>query len=235
MVSADGKKGNEGSDPLFHALLLPGLDGTGDLFTPLVDYAPKNVHSVVVRYPVDETSIDAFERIARSKLIAPCIIIAESFSGPIGVRIASDPRVRALVLCNSFVTSPMPLAFRHVAVAAFFSIPLPHFVLRSLLLGSHASPGLVQSAQHAIRRVPPNVLATRVQEVFRTDERPALQALTKPILYLRGSEDFIVSNKCWTDLKAVRPDASIVSIKGPHLLLQTSPRECWDAIAVFLR
>jgi pimeloyl-ACP methyl ester carboxylesterase len=215
-------------------ILLPGLDGTGDLFEPFVNAAPQNVQPVVVRYPVNEVSMDALEMVARSKLVDRCIVIAESFSGPIGVRIAGDPRVRALILCNSFVTSPFVVPIPQLAFATLFSIPLPHFVLRSLLLERRASPSLIEGTLRAIRRVPTKVLASRAQEVSRINEQTALRALGKPVLYLRGSQDFLISRKCLRVIETMRPDASIVNIDGPHLLLQTSPRECWDAIVRFL-
>jgi pimeloyl-ACP methyl ester carboxylesterase len=127
----------------------------------------------------------------------------------------------------------MAMPLRYFAVAPLFAIPFPRFVLRSLLLGRQANLSLIQSAQRAIRRVPAKVLATRTQEIFRTDERTALRTLGKPVLYLRGSQDLLISEKCWKSLKKVRPDASVIHIKGPHMLLQTSPRECWDAILLF--
>ena len=68
----------------------------------------------------------------------------------------------------------------------------------------------------------------------RTDERVALRALQKPILYLRGSEDSLISERSGKLLTETLPDASIVTINGPHLLLQTRPRECWEAIAQFI-
>jgi hypothetical protein len=93
------------------AILLPGLDGTGELLAPFVAAAPREITTVVVGYPTSEASIDVLERRVRERLTNSCVVIAESFSGPIGVRVAADVRVRALILCNSFVTSPISPAF----------------------------------------------------------------------------------------------------------------------------
>ena len=43
------------------AVLLPGLDGTGDLFEPLIAAAPREIHTVVVDYPTSKTSLDVLE------------------------------------------------------------------------------------------------------------------------------------------------------------------------------
>ncbi|PYS44212.1 MAG: hypothetical protein DMG13_34195 [Acidobacteria bacterium] len=197
------------------AVLLPGLDGTGKLFAPFVAAAPRAISTIVVDYPTSEASIDVFERRAREKLTNRCVVIAESFSGPIGVRVAADDRVQALILCNSFITSPILSTLRHLAIPPLFAIPIPQFVLRFVLLGRQANPALVESAQSALRRLPASVLAHRVRQVFRLS-------------------DNLVSERSWRDLQTVRPDAQIVRIRGPHMLFQVSPAECWRAILGFV-
>jgi pimeloyl-[acyl-carrier protein] methyl ester esterase len=173
-------------------LLLPGLDGTGDLFAPFVDAAPRGIKTVVVEYAVTDASIEVLERHARERLVKDCIVIAESFSGPIGIRVAADARVRALVLCNSFIKSPVFPLLRHLAIAPLFAIPLPKFALRSFLLGRRANPVLLEKTQRAIRRIPATVLARRVRQILLADEQTAVRTVAKPILYLRGLSDKLV-------------------------------------------
>lgn len=69
----------------------------------------------------------------------------------------------------------------------------------------------------------------------RTDEEQTVRMLGKPVLYLRGLHDNLASERCWRDLARVRPDARIVRIQGPHMLLQVSPEECWKAILKFVQ
>lgn len=214
-------------------VLLPGLDGTGDLFAPFVDAAPRGIKTIVVGYPVTDASIEVLERYARERLAKDCIVIAESFSGPIGIRAAADARVRALVLCNSFIKSPVLPSLRCLAIAPLFAIPVSKFALRSVLLGRRAGPVLLENTQRVIRRIPATVLARRVRQILLADEQTAVRLVAKPILYLRGLSDKLVSENSWSDLKKIRPDAQIVRIDGPHMLLQTCPRECWAAIVRF--
>ncbi len=50
-------------------VLLPGLDGTGDLFAPLVDALDPNVPTQIVRYPLaDASDYATCEAIARAAL-----------------------------------------------------------------------------------------------------------------------------------------------------------------------
>lgn len=216
------------------AVLLPGLDGTGELFAPFVEAAPHGIRTIVVDYPTSEASIEILERRAREKLTDRCVVIAESFSGPIGVRVAADDRVRALILCNSFITSPLLPALQHLVMAPLFAIPVPAFMLRFLLLGRRANPALVKSARSALRRLPARVVAHRVRQVLQAEERSTIRSLRKPVLYLRGVRDNLVSERSWRDLQTIPPDAEIARIPGPHMLLQVAPAECWNAIERFV-
>jgi pimeloyl-[acyl-carrier protein] methyl ester esterase len=216
------------------AVLLPGLDGTGELFEPFVRAAPIGIQPVVVDYPIDESSIEVLAQRAQERLTDHSIIVAESFSGPIGIRVAADPRVLALILCNSFIRSPVSPALRHLAIAPLFSIPIPEFLLRSTLLGWEASSVLIEKTQRVIGRIPGGVLACRARQVLQTNEEETLRSLVKPLLYLRGIGDNLVSEKSWLVVQKVRPDAQIAKIEGPHMLLQISPTECWKAILAFI-
>jgi len=216
------------------AVLLPGLDGTGDLLGPFIRAAPQGIDTIVVNYPTHEASIQLMMQHAREKLVNRCIVIAESFSGPIGVRVAVDARVQALVLCNSFVKSPISRLLRYFPFAPLITIPPPKFVLRSVLLGRQANPAFIETTRAAIRRVPKRVVAQRIRQILQTNEKTTIRSLPKPILYLRGVHDALVSEKSWNDLHEIRPDAQIARIEGPHMLLQTSPHECWEAIVKFV-
>jgi pimeloyl-ACP methyl ester carboxylesterase len=216
------------------AVLLPGLDGTGDLFARFVAATPKGITPVVVDYPTSKTSVDILDRCARERLTDRCIIVAESFSGAVGVRVAADDRVQALILCNSFVKSPILPALRFLVLPTLFAIPIPDFLFRYLLLGRESDPMLIKNAKSALGQLPPSVIAHRVRQILQTDERGTVRSLRKPILYLRGQGDRLVSERSWRELKATRPDAEIFRIVGPHLLLQAAPAECWAAIQRFV-
>jgi len=73
-------------------LLLPGLDGTGRMFQPLLDTAPATFAPLVVSYPTHEVrGYPGLESIVERSLPArgSYAIVAESFGGPLAVRVAA--------------------------------------------------------------------------------------------------------------------------------------------------
>lgn len=74
-------------------VLLPGMDGTGTLFDPLLAVLPKTCQIKVIKYPTDASlTYEELERYVIERLPigrSPLIVIAESFSGPIALRLAA--------------------------------------------------------------------------------------------------------------------------------------------------
>ena len=86
----------------FTLVLLPGLDGTGEQFAPLLRELPSTIAPVTVRYPVDRAlGYEELLPLALEQLPADCpfVLVGESFSGPLAIRLAAQrpPGLRALV------------------------------------------------------------------------------------------------------------------------------------------
>jgi pimeloyl-[acyl-carrier protein] methyl ester esterase len=158
-------------------VLLPGLDGTGRLFRPLTDALPQQIKASVVAYPADsplgysELKTYVEELLPRDR---PFSIVAESFSGPIAIRIAAArPKdLVALVLAGSFVQHSIrlvPAWVKPIIGPYLFQLPPPAWLVRRLAVGPDAPDDLVAETSAALRLVKPNVLARRVQEALSVD------------------------------------------------------------------
>jgi pimeloyl-[acyl-carrier protein] methyl ester esterase len=219
-------------------LLLPGLDGTGRLFARIEPILARTLDPHVVSYPTDRP-FGYRELLERIDVPAgPFAIIAESFSGPLGVLLASRylDRVRALVLVATFVRSPRPLVARLGASlgTTLFRWRPPDIALRWGLLGMDASNTDVRDSRAAIESVAPTVLAHRLREVSRVDVSNEFGSIAAPTLYLAGMRDRLVGSSVRRELGALRPDMKMCVLDAPHLVLQSDAEAAANIINEFL-
>jgi pimeloyl-[acyl-carrier protein] methyl ester esterase len=85
-------------------VLLPGTDGTGELFRPLIERLPREIECVPVRYPGDRwmSYLDLAGFVAcQCPASGPFVLVAESFSTPLAIQIAATrpENLVGLVLC----------------------------------------------------------------------------------------------------------------------------------------
>jgi pimeloyl-ACP methyl ester carboxylesterase len=185
------------------ALLLPGMDGTGTLFEPLARALAPDVIPAIASYPRDR----CLEYRKLRSLVAlpdgPFAIVAESFSGPLAIRIAAErpAHLRALVLVATFARFPWTDALRPLRpLLGAYLFRAPRFArmlgIRAALVGLDAPADLVRRVDAAIDRV--------------------------------------VGPWALRHLRRCRPDARLVEIDGPHLVLQREPGPSARAIKDFL-
>lgn len=219
-------------------LLLPGLDGTGLLFARLTRALPEDLGPVVIRYPTAEAL--TYDELV-DKVVVPdgdVAIVAESFSGPIGVKLAArlGSRVRALVLVATFARRPSWLVTPASFLATMlFRLQLPRAAARALLLEAAASKEEVDELRQVLRQVSPAVLAQRLREIDRVDVTAELGSVRSPLLYLRASRDRLIHASTVAAFREVAPAIEVATIDAPHLLLQRRPEECGRLIAAFIR
>ena len=213
-------------------LLLPGLDGTGALFAPFVAQLDCAFEAEVVSYPTTEVTPAAME-LPRE----PFAIVAESFSGPIALRLAAKrpANLIAIVLVATFVESPMRWVPAWVVRPKLFArLARSRMLIRHQLLDASASDELVDLVRAAIMRVPAPVLAGRVRTLLSLNASDALQACEAPMLYLQAAQDRIVPGRAAQLMARYRPDLRVERIEGPHLLLQCNPAGAARVIEQFL-
>jgi pimeloyl-[acyl-carrier protein] methyl ester esterase len=216
-------------------VLLPGLDGTGDLLDPFSAAAPPGVDCLILRYPTDRRldyrELEDFV-IARVPPGGRLVLVGESFSGPVAVRVAVrlGERVAHLILCNSFLTPPRLPLLRYCARTAVFRIRLPERILAALMLAPRSTPALASAFAAALGKVAPFVLAHRIRQVLSVHDLPALQQLGVPVTYLRGTWDRLVPDRALRHITQAVPAVRVHHIEAPHALLQTAPAAAWAHI-----
>ena len=220
-------------------VLLPGLDGTGRLYRPLVSALEPEARVQVISYPSDRFLgyRELAELVVAQAPAEAYAIVAESFSGPVAVMVGAKrpERLRGIVLSTSFVVSPAPRWLHVVPTEVFFRFGAPRWLLRWLLLGSPNSGELVADVAAVVASVAPSVLAARVREVLRSNAADALRSCTVPVVYVAGRADRLLGSRGLRPAQRVRPSVEAVTIDGPHMLFQARPVESAAVIRRCLR
>jgi pimeloyl-[acyl-carrier protein] methyl ester esterase len=223
-------------------VLLPGFDGTGRLSRYFADALPPQLTPSVIAYPPDVP--EGYSDLeARVRNLLPCdrafAIVAESFSGPIAIRIAAKkPKgLVALVLVGTFVRNPVrfvPTWMKSLVGSYLFHIPPPAWMVRQLVAGFDAPDELMSEALAGWRQVKPSVLAMRLREALAVDAADDFLAVTLPMMYVSGTQDRLLAPSTVDALQRLRPDLEVAVIAAPHFVLQRRPTEAADLIANFL-
>jgi pimeloyl-[acyl-carrier protein] methyl ester esterase len=229
------------------AVILPGLDGTGLLLSGLKGALSLNFDVQVIAYPASEPlSYNQLLEFVEQRLPARrFILIGESFSGPLALRISErkPPGMQGLVLGASFArlgaNGPFKAALRlaHSTITPFagarFARAMAPRLLSVLLLGRWATPEWRRRLAQTLELVAPQVLAARAGEALAVDLVKSGVRPAHPALYLRASADRLIPRSAADDVARLGPAVEIRDIKAPHFLFQVAPEVCAQAIKDF--
>ncbi len=222
---------------LSHTLvMLPGLDGTGLLFSYFIDQFQDRSRIIVVEYPRDELlDYDQLADVVHSQLpkSGQFILIAESFAGPIAARLIDHPQLSAIIFCASFLTSPQPLLLEVMTpmpLSLLVHLPLPSFPLRLACFGFTCPEAVLDSFRATIQLVKPEVIEYRLQLLLNVDDLWRIRTSPVPLGYLKASDDRLVPASNQVEIKQTFHPLITREIAGPHFLLQVVPDVAKTAI-----
>ena len=222
-------------------ILLPGLDGTGKLFANFLEALDLSLSTQVVTYPPEvPLGYDELETLVRAALPTrqPFVLLGESFSGPLAIRIAARPPrgLQGLILCVTFASNPFPRLAWARRLAAFLPLKsLPRWMRAPLMWGSASPSKAPRQSERAMAGVATAVVRRRIAELLAVEETAALGQISLPTLVLCAARDRVVSKAATMRIMQGIRHARRVDIDGPHLLLQTCPQECAAAVLSFIR
>jgi pimeloyl-ACP methyl ester carboxylesterase len=222
-------------------VLLPGLDGTGKLFAEFVLGLGTDIDTQIVSYPKDEPlGYEELDVLVRASLPKdrPFVLLGESFSGPIAIRIAASPPsgLVGVILCVTFAKNPYPLLGWAGAVVAWLPVKsLPRWVRAPLMWGSMSPERAPNQVSRAMADVAEGVIRHRIAALLAVDASVALAGIRLPLLVLQAGHDWVVPGAATAWMVKIARHAQRIEIEGPHLLLQTRPAECATAVVAFMR
>jgi pimeloyl-ACP methyl ester carboxylesterase len=222
-------------------VILPGLDGTGVRIADFIREVAPAVETRIIPFPTDEPlGYDELERLVRAALPDDrrFVLLAESFSGPLAIRIGADPPrgLAGVILCGTFAKNPYPW-LRHLGPLAV-RLPvksLPRWLRAPLMWGSGNPQRAPPQERRAISAVAAPVIRRRIGAVLAVDETARLGAIELPMLVLTATRDRLLPRAATHLLLQSLPLAQFEEIDGPHLLLQSRPSECAVPVLRFVR
>jgi pimeloyl-ACP methyl ester carboxylesterase len=217
-------------------VLMPGLDGTGKLFAPIIPLLKPQFDLVFVTYP-DLNSFADYIDCAQSQLPDEpgFSLLAESFSGPVAMALlAQHPEpVGPSVIAASFVRSPLATLTRmaNYTPDQMFSIgALSDFCLDVNEAENEDFSETQPLPLNVTEEIDGVLLKHRISVFSRIDVSALLPEIDAPILYLHALRDRITSEKDAQMMQNYLPNVNRVDIDGPHLLLQNQPQLCAELI-----
>lgn len=222
-------------------ILLPGLDGTGELFGPFVKCLPERINPIIVSYPRKECRTYAeLNSIVMSVIPEgpPFFLLGESFSGPLSIMIAHEnPRgLLGLILCATFIKNPfklLPSWMRFLSISPVYRFWPALIAIRTVFVGERYRQ-TADLALTAISSVSPGVIAHRVKSILSVNVENELRSCTVPTLYLMAERDSLIRGHNYEGIKALKNDVKLDTIDTLHFILQLEPERSAEILIEFM-
>ncbi len=212
-------------------MLLPGLDGTGRLFTPLIAALAGAFECRVLPLPTEgaQDQVLLAERLLPDLPSQPFVLLAESFSGAIAVEIAKrqPENLRQLILVASFLETPRSI-LKYMPFALIWLGWRFHRLLAPVwwpLCGKRDDLRMRSEVLAALRLLTWPILHARLRAI--TSLRMETVTLSFPVMVFHAASDRLLSRACRSSLDRL---GSSQVVPGPHFLLQSEPSAMASAL-----
>lgn len=227
----------------YHLVLLPGLDGSGILFEPLLATLPEQSNVTVITYPTDKplslTDLAVLVE-QRIKTLDNVVLLAESFSGLVALTLLKRSRVipKGILFFVAFAESPKPWLLKFASFLPIHHIPwqyLPTWLIQWSCLDANGTRREVELFRRTSKSVSHRVLAYRLRIIASSPFAAENQRWSIPCIYVQASRDKAVPRWCAEWFQQRFSEFEIKTIDGGHFILQTKPKQCLDIISAFTR
>lgn len=221
------------TEVVLNLVLLPGMDGTGALFTPFIEILPPEVNTQTI--PLIQKVGVSYQEQAKyvaSEIENDSIVIAESYSGMVALELCRQfpEKVKQIVFVASFISRPSSLSRfgGHIPSAFLKLAKKPNWFLLRVLFGGKANDILTGRFIQAMSSVPLDLLKFRLKQVASL--KNPTSKLSIPCTYLLARQDVLVSKNVLHVFENTFSKVVVHKLEGTHFLLQTNPEGAWDAI-----
>ncbi|MES2676211.1 MAG: hypothetical protein V4660_18380 [Pseudomonadota bacterium] len=217
-------------------ILLPGMDGTGVLFMPLLPLLSVQQEIISFNCVTDQTYESIYAYVKENLPSEEFYLLAESFSGPIAARLASEniQHLKGIIVVATFLSCPSrPLVSfaKKLSLKKLLKMPFSAFFIRKFLVGSVFPLELFYKA---ISDVTESVFKDRLSALESLNEKAVKIKSNIPVLYLYAENDYLVSESHISEFVSLFGDVLVCHVKGTHFLLQSNPENCAKHINDFI-
>ncbi len=206
--------------------LVPGIDGTAELFYRQIPVLAKRFNVVAFPLPnkrmasLDDLVSD-FAQLIRETSPGPVILCGESFGGALSLSLGlQHPElVRALVIVNSFPyldnRVQLALAPRLTRLIPWVAMPFIRRFTEHRIHSAHTLDEDLAEFRARMRGVERDGYVRRLELLRDYDIRSQLGRLTMPVLLVAGTDDRLVPSARWARYMGDRiPNATVMFLEG---------------------
>lgn len=216
-------------------ILLPGMDGTGELFAPLLSYLHCDYTVIALPQQGDQDCDVLVGYVEQQLPREDCVLLAESFSGPIAAKLAQRglPQIKGVIFAATFI-SPLSASFlrlvQSLPLKTLLKLPFSSYAVQGLFLGD-AETTLLEKFRCVVDGIPAKVLHARIGAIrhLRVEPKPSVL----PALYIQAKRDRLIPARQWGEFEQLFEGIERLSLDGSHAILQCRPQACAEAINDF--
>lgn len=203
------------------------MDGTGELFAPLLDELPNNVDTQIICLNALKTQTPNEQALEIASLIGSdeVIILSESYSGYIAYHLSLLPNlnIKHIIFAASFLENPTWLSRFHklLPLNLVRSGFISNIILSSVFFAQSNNKSLVKLFNSSLKLINNSVLRVRLK-IIANLVRPS-ELMSVPCTYVQASNDYLVSKKSVDVFKKLCININVVKANGGHFIVQSNP------------
>lgn len=208
-------------------VMLPGMDGTGMMFEPLLQCLPSNVNHKII--PIPEVYFSSHHELAETILSdlpdGQCIILAESFSGRTAYELCllAPEKIIHVVFAASFLNNPNKLTALSslLPLSLLKSTLVPNWLHKNVLFGSNQAP--VKLLHDSLSNIDNDLLRNRLQLIANLSKPKERLSISATVII--ASKDFLVCSNTQNEFAEVFLKTKHYEIGVGHFVLQAAPKD----------
>ncbi len=219
-------------------ILLPGLDGTGQLlqwFTPYLEGLDFHVEALPGGTLQDYASLA--EALRKCLPDEPLVLLAESFSCPLALKLAHTcAQVRGVIFVAGFLNSPGETAIKwgsRLLLNQRLKNPLVRWAGRRWGFNGQASQEVSTAIFDHLLNLDKTPLLARLQTLAQL--QASSEKIHQPCLYIQPRQDRMVASNSLADFARACSNLRVAPLESSHFVLQTHPQQAADLVRTFLQ